>query len=671
MAAPETAARRAHELREQLNYHNHRYYVLDDPEVPDAEYDRLLRELQTIEAENPDLVTPDSPTQRVGHQPAAGFGEAVHQEPMLSLDNAFSEEELSEFDRRARERLGVDEAISYAAEPKLDGAAVSLLYESGLLVRGATRGDGATGEDITHNVRTIRSIPLRLRGEDFPESLEVRGEIYMSKAGFEQLNEQARKDGTKLFVNPRNAAAGSLRQLDPRLTATRPLEFYAYGVGAQRGGQDSKTHSGVLHWLKELGLPVPSLNEVVSGVDGCRVFYESIRDRRDTLPFEIDGVVFKVDRLDYQADLGFVSRAPRWAVAYKFPAQEEMTVLLDVEFQVGRTGALTPVARLEPVFVGGVTVSNATLHNVDELRRKDVRPGDTVVVRRAGDVIPEVVNVVIDRRPEGAVPVDMPEACPICGSEVVRAEGEAIARCSGGLYCAAQRKEALRHFVSRRAMDIEGLGAKLIDQLVDSELVSTAADLFTLDVDTLSGLDRMGEKSATNLVNAIADSKETTLARFLYSLGIREVGEVTAKSLANHFGDLPVIRSASEDDLQKVDDVGPVVAAHVAAFFHQPHNNEVLLALERAGIRWPAVEVKSGEGGIFNGKVLVLTGKLTRMTRDEAKSLIEENGGKVTGSVSAKTDFLVCGENSGSKLRKAESLGVDVLDEEEFLTYLR
>jgi DNA ligase (NAD+) len=666
MGEPDTAARRARALREQLTYHNYRYYVLDDPVIADAEYDRMLRELQEIEAEYPDLVTPDSPTQRVGHEPAAGFEEAVHLEPMLSLDNAFSEDELRDFDRRVRERLGVEATIAYAAEPKLDGAAVSLLYESGVLVRGATRGDGTTGEDITHNVRTIRSIPLRLRGEDLPESLEVRGEIYMSKEGFRKLNEQARREEAKPFVNPRNAAAGSLRQLDPRLTATRPLEFYAYGIGAQTGANLPGTHSGVLDVLRKLGVRVSVLNEVVEGVEGCQAFYDAIRDRRDALPFEIDGVVFKVDRLDYQADLGFVSRAPRWAVAYKFPAHEEMTVLRAVEFQVGRTGALTPVARLEPVFVGGVTVSNATLHNLDELKRKDVRPGDTVIVRRAGDVIPEVVGVVLERRPAGAEPVVLPDECPVCGSQVVRAEGEAISRCSGGLFCAAQRKESLRHFVSRRAMDIEGLGAKLIDQLVESKLVTTPADLFDLDVETLAALDRMGEKSASNLVNAIAASKETTLPRFLFALGIREVGEVTAKSLANHFGELGTLRAASEEELQHVDDVGPVVAAHVSAFFSEPHNNEVLELLLDAEIHWPDIDTASGAAGAFKGKVFVLTGKLSRMTRDEAKSLIEQNGGRVSGSISRKTDFLVCGENAGSKLRKAESLGVAVLDESEF-----
>lgn len=668
MPDPGNLAARARKLREQLTYHNYRYYVLDDPEIPDAEYDRMLRDLQAIEAEHPELVTSDSPTQRVGHEPAAGFEEAVHLEPMLSLDNAFSADELGDFDRRIRDRLGVESAVDYAAEPKLDGAAVSLLYESGLLVRGATRGDGATGEDITHNVRTIPSIPLRLRGDDVPDLLEVRGEIYMSKQGFERLNDQARRDGSKPFVNPRNAAAGSLRQLDPRLTAARPLEFYAYGIGARRAEQPPDTHSGILEWLKGLGLRVSQLNDVVCGAEGCQSYYETMRGQRESLPFEIDGVVFKVDRLDYQEGLGSVSRAPRWAIAYKFPAHEEMTVLRDVEFQVGRTGALTPVARLEPVFVGGVTVSNATLHNLDELRRKDVRPGDTVIVRRAGDVIPEVVGVVLERRQAGAEPVDLPEECPVCGSQVVRAEGEAIARCSGGLFCAAQRKEALRHFVSRRAMDIEGLGTKLIDQLVEKELVSTPADLYELDADTLAGLERMGEKSADKLVAAISDSKRTTLPRFLFALGIREVGEVTAKSLANYFGDLDRLRAASEEELQSVPDVGPIVAAHVSAFFRQPHNVEVLEAIQKAGVRWPKIE-SMAKTGVFQGKVLVLTGKLTRMTRDEAKALIEENGGRVTSSVSAKTDFLICGENAGSKLQKAESLGIRVLDEDEFSTY--
>ncbi|MGB5250503.1 MAG: NAD-dependent DNA ligase LigA, partial [Gammaproteobacteria bacterium] len=531
-------AQRAAELRRLIDHHNHRYYVLDEPEIPDADYDRLLRELQEIETAHPELITPVSPTQRVGHAPAAGFAEIRHLEPMLSLDNAFSEEELENFDRRVRERLELDNEISYTAEPKLDGAAVSLVYEDGQLIRGATRGDGSVGEDITHNVRTISTIPLRLQGSDYPDVLEVRGEIYMPREGFDRLNRKARESESKTFANPRNAAAGSLRQLDPRVTAERPLAFFAYGIGGMEGGTRPERQSSLLTWLRSLGLRICPLNEVVEGATGCHAYYKRIGARRDDLPFEIDGVVFKVDRLDHQQSLGFVSRAPRWAVASKFPAQEQTTLLRDIAFQVGRTGALTPVARLKPVFVGGVTVSNATLHNMDEMQRKDVRPGDTVIVRRAGDVIPEIVGVVLDQRPPGAQPVDLPETCPVCGSEVLRPEGESVARCSGGLYCQAQRKESLKHFASRKAMDIEGLGAKLIDQLVDADLVQTPADLYRLDEERLVELERMGEKSARNLASALNDSKHTSLSRFLFALGIREVGEVTAASLARHFGSL-------------------------------------------------------------------------------------------------------------------------------------
>jgi DNA ligase (NAD+) len=665
------AGRRIAKLREQLEFHNYRYYVLDDPVVPDAEYDRLMRELQDLETANPDLITPDSPTQRVGFAPVTGFEEVTHLEPMLSLDNAFSEEELAAFDKRVHERLETEEDIEYAAEPKMDGAAVSLLYEHGILVRGATRGDGATGENITHNVRTIPSIPLKLMGNKFPERLEIRGEIYMSLEGFAELNAEASREGGKTFVNPRNAAAGSLRQLDPKLTAKRPLEFYAYGIGGGEGVRTGKRHTETLEMLRQFGVRISPLNEVVIGVEGCQAYHERMRQRRSSLPYEIDGVVFKVDRLDFQARLGFVSRAPRWAIAYKFPAHEEMTVLKDVEFQVGRTGALTPVARLEPVFVGGVTVSNATLHNMDESARKDVRRGDTVVIRRAGDVIPEVVSVVFEKRRKGSRPIALPKHCPVCGSDVVRAEGEAIARCSGGLYCPAQRKESLRHFASRRAMDIEGLGTKLIDQLVDGDLVHTPADLYRLDEETLAGLERMGAKSAENLVNALEKSKRTTLARFLYALGVREVGEVTAKSLARHFGDVDAIRKADLDELQSVEDVGPIVAAHISAFFDQRHNLKVIDELVNAGIKWSSEGGTAKAGGRLKGKTFVLTGTLSNMTRDEAKEAIESHGGKVTGSVSGKTDYLVCGTDPGSKLKKAQSLGVTVLDERSFASLLR
>ena len=659
------------ELRSTIDSHNYRYYVLDDPSVPDSEYDRLLRELQTLEQENPEFISPESPTQRVGHEPVAGFGEIEHLVPMLSLDNAFEDEELEEFDRRARSRLEDDAPISYAAEPKLDGAAVSLLYRRGLLIQGATRGDGNRGEDITHNVRTIKAIPLRLRGDGHPEIIEIRGEIYMSRKGFEALNRRVEKEGGKPFVNPRNAAAGSLRQLDPRLTAERPLAFFAYGVGGVEGGTLPATQSGVLSQLREWGIPVSSHARVVDGVAGCHAYFGELGEARDGLPFEIDGVVFKVDRLDLQQRLGFVSRAPRWAIARKFPASEEMTILLGIEFQVGRTGALTPVARLDPVFVGGVTVSNATLHNMDELTRKDVRPGDTVIVRRAGDVIPEVVRVVPERRPEGARSVEMPATCPVCGSEVVRAEGEAAARCSGGLYCPAQRREAIRHFASRRAMDIEGLGTKLINQLVDEGDIETPADLYALTVERLASLDRMGEKSARNLVAALEKSKSTTLPRFMYALGIREVGEVTAKSLASHFRDLSLLAKADEDELQSVPDVGPIVAAHVAGFFRQSHNTDVVDALCRAGLTWPVPEASGKEpDGPLAGKTLVLTGTLQGMTRQEAKKRIEHAGGRVIGNVSKKTDYLVYGEKPGSKFEKAESLGVATLTESSLLELL-
>jgi DNA ligase (NAD+) len=669
--SPENETRaRLRELRRAINDHNYRYYVLDDPSVPDAEYDRLMRALQSLEAAHPELITPESPTQRVGHEPVAGFEEVEHLVPMLSLDNAFDSEELEEFDRRARNRLGDDSPIRYTAEPKLDGAAVSLLYSNGRLVRGATRGDGTRGEDVTHNVRTIRSIPLVLVGADHPEEFEVRGEIYMSKKGFAALNRRMDEEGGKPFVNPRNAAAGSLRQLDPRLTADRPLEFFTYGIGGLRGGSAPATQSELLARLRSWGLPVSSEVETVEGLEGCEAYFQRMAAARDQLPFEIDGVVYKVDRIDLQRRLGSVSRAPRWAIARKFPAHEEMTLLRDIEFQVGRTGALTPVARLDPVFVGGVTVSNATLHNMDELARKDIRPGDTVIVRRAGDVIPEVVGVVIDRRPAGARPVCLPKRCPVCDSEVVRAEGEAVARCSGGLYCAAQRKEAIRHFASRRAMDIEGLGTKLIAQLVDGGYVESPADLYGLTPEKIVSLERMGERSAKNLIAALNKSKSTTLARFLYALGIREVGEVTAKSLSDHIGSIESLTRANEEELQAVPDVGPVVAAHVVSFFRQPHNLEIIDALRAAGVHWEVPKPVAEPTGQLVGKRFVLTGTLESMTRDEAKTAIEDAGGRVVSSVSKKTDYVVYGDKPGSKLEKAVHLGVRTLDEERFVCLL-
>jgi len=667
LAASVATRQTVESLREQIRHHNYQYHVLDDPDVPDAEYDRLVRKLQALEAENPELITPDSPTQRVGAEPVSEFGSIQHAIPMLSLDNAFSEEEVRDFHRRVTERLAlsIDDDLSYSAEPKLDGAAVSLLYRDGQLVRGATRGDGSTGENITHNVRTIDTVPLILYGQGFPSTLEVRGEVYMPRAGFHAFNEQAAKKGEKTFVNPRNAAAGSLRQLDPRLTAERPLDFYVYSVGQVVGGLLPDRHSEILSQLQEWGFKVCPERKRVDGIDGCLAFYEDIGARRDSLSYDIDGVVYKVDRIAHQRELGFVSRAPRWAIAHKFPAEEELTVVRDIEFQVGRTGAMTPVARLEPVFVGGVTVSNATLHNMDELHRKDVRIGDTVIVRRAGDVIPEVAKVVLDRRPDQARIVNAPANCPVCGSEVVREEDEAVARCAGGLFCAAQRTEALKHFVSRRAMDIEGLGGKLIEQLVGMDRIKTPADLFALDKDELIAMERMGEKSADNLLDSIEKSKQTTLSRFLYGLGIREVGEATAGSLAGHYGKLKAIVEADEMSLQAVPDVGPVVAGRIHQFFSEKHNVEVIERLVASGVTWPESDpVPISMDGALAGKTFVLTGALSGMTRNEAKERIQAAGGKVTGSVSRKTDFLVAGDKAGSKLAKAQKLDVKVLDED-------
>ncbi len=663
-----SAATRKHaeSLRDRIRHHNYRYHALDDPEVPDVEYDRLMRELLALETDHPELVTTDSPTQRVGDTPVSGFGTVRHELPMLSLGNAFSEDELKDFNRRVLDRLDLDSdaELMYAAEPKLDGAAVSLLYENGVLVQGATRGDGTTGEDITHNVRTIEAIPLRLLGKGFPRRLEVRGEVFMPKAGFKAYNEKARAAGEKTFVNPRNAAAGSLRQLDPKLTAERPLDMYAYSVGIADGGRLPERHSEIIDQLQEWGIKVCPDRRVVNGVDGCLKYHRNIGDRRDDLSYEIDGVVYKIDSLSMQGKLGFVSRAPRWAIAHKFPAQEEMTEVEGVEFQVGRTGAVTPVARLKPVFVGGVTVSNATLHNIDELHRKDVRVGDTVIVRRAGDVIPEVVSVILNRRPSGTRRVQLPKKCPVCKSRVERVDGETVARCTGGLFCAAQRAEALKHFVSRRALDIEGFGAKLIEQLVATDRLKTPADIFQLTRKELSELDRMGERSAENLVGSIEESKSTTLARFLFALGIREVGEATAAGIAAHFGNLAEVISATEDDLQRVQDVGPVVAARLRAFLSEKHNLEVIARLQEYGVVWAEADpAQAHADGALMGKTFVITGTLPTMTRDEAKELIQSAGGKVTGSVSSKTDYLVAGEKAGSKLIKAEKLEITILDE--------
>jgi DNA ligase (NAD+) len=673
MTVSAATVKKAASLRDQIRHHNHRYHALDDPEIPDAEYDRLMLELQRLEGEFPDLVSPDSPTQRVGDAAVSGFGSAQHELPMLSLGNAFSVNELQEFHRRVADRLGLDERgdLIYAAEPKLDGVAVSLLYADGVLVRGATRGDGMTGEDITHNVRTIQAIPLKLIGGDYPSRLEVRGEVFMPRAGFEAYNETARAAGEKTLVNPRNAAAGSLRQLDPRLTAGRPLDMYAYSVGVTDGGELPARHSEIINLLQGWGIKVCPERRVVMGIKGCLEYYENIGERREGLSYEIDGVVYKVDSLELQQELGFVSRAPRWAIAHKFPAQEELTKVEGVEFQVGRTGVVTPVARLKPVFVGGVTVSNAVLHNIDELHRKDVRVGDTVIVRRAGDVIPEVASVILDRRPKGIQRIQLPVECPVCGSHIERVKGEAAARCTGGQFCSAQRAEALKHFASRRALDIEGLGSKLIEQLVASGRLKTPADIFQLEKDELSLLDRMGKKSADNLIDSIKSSKSTTFARLLYALGIREVGETTAASVAAYYGRLANLELATEEDLQLVPDVGPVVAARIRALFNEEHNLSVIERLKEYGVHWLEMDpVLISTDGPLAGMTFVITGTLPTLTRDDAKDMIQDAGGKVMGSISKKTDYLLAGEKAGSKLVKAQNIDVVILDEHALISLI-
>jgi DNA ligase (NAD+) len=657
-------------LREDIRYHNYRYYVLDDPLIPDSEYDRLMRQLQALENQHPELISPDSPTQRVGHEPAKVFGEVKHGIPMLSLDNAFDEDELIAFDKRLRERLGAKRPIEYHAEPKLDGLAVSLLYRDGRLVQGATRGDGVTGEDITQNIRTIKSVPLRLIGERYPRVLEARGEVYMPKNDFEQYNARARENGEKTLVNPRNAAAGSLRQLDSRMTAKRHLAIFFYSVGKVDDGPLPDTQHEITRQLKRWGLRTCPQSERVTGPSGCLAYYEKIRQRRATLSYEIDGVVYKVNRLDLQQQLGFVSRAPRWAIAHKFPAQEELTRIQEIVFQVGRTGALTPVAKLEPVFVGGVTVSNATLHNMDEIERKDVRAGDTVIVRRAGDVIPEVVSVLKDKRAAGTRRVKLPKRCPICGSQVIRSEGEVVARCIGGLYCPAQRKESIKHFASRRAMDIEGLGDKLVDQLVDGGMVEHVDDLYHLSADQLAQLERMGAKSAHNLINALEKSKRTTLSRFIYALGIREVGEATAQVLAAHFGSLEALWEADEARLQAVVDIGPVVAKQIHTFFAQHHNRQIIQELRTAGLQWPEAHADWETPKPLQGKTYVLTGTLRSMSREAAKQRLTALGAKATSGVSKQTTAVIVGDNPGSKLDKAESLGIRILHEKDFLGLL-
>lgn len=698
MSDRQDTERRLRRLREVLNRHNYLYYVADAPEIPDSEYDKLFRELQALEAEYPELRTPDSPSQRVGAAPLKEFGEVHHVVPMLSLDNAFGDDEVRGFDERVRERLQTDAPVDYAAEPKLDGLAISLVYQDGLLVRGATRGDGSVGEDVTPNVRTIAAIPLRLQADGHPAALEVRGEIYMSKKAFEELNRRQIERGDKTFTNPRNAAAGSLRQLDSRITAERHLEFFAYAWGEMRPGNLPDTHSKVLARFRDWGLRTNPENRRVRGLQGCLDYFRQLGAKRAGLPYQIDGVVYKVDRLDWQQRLGFVARAPRWAVAHKFPAEEATTRLKAVEFQVGRSGALTPVARLEPVFVGGATVSNATLHNMDEVLRKDIRIGDTVIVRRAGDVIPEVVSVVISERPADARPVQVPASCPVCGARVERVTRERTKhgktvienlsawRCTGRLSCAAQLAQAIMHFAGRRALDIEGLGEKLVEQLIAKGLLHSPADIYTLSREQLVGLERMGEKSADNLLAAIAKSKVTTLVRFLYALGIPEVGEVTAQTLADHFGNLDALQQAAlhysrelenarhtgdksavkqlaGEALRQVADIGPEAAASLAEFFREPHNQAVIRALQAAGVHWPAGAAHRFESGRLRGKSFVVTGTLTGMSREQAKQRIQQLGGKVSSSVSQKTDYLVVGDEPGSKLAEARRLGIPELSE--------
>lgn len=662
------------QLRDEISSHNHRYYVLDAPTISDAQYDQLLANLQALEQQHPGLIVPESPTQRVGGAPMAAFDSVRHAVPMRSLDNAFELDEITAFDKRvsttlrAAGMLGPEQRVQYMAECKFDGVAINLRYENGVLVLAATRGDGQVGENVTSNIRTLRSVPLKLRG-DFPPVLEVRGEVLMYRADFDALNQAQQARGEKIFVNPRNAAAGSLRQLDPSITAKRPLRFLSYGWGEIQGAPPV-SQSEALDWFEELGLPVSKERDVLLGAEQLQAYYQRVNERRAALPFDIDGVVYKVNALAAQEVLGYVARAPRFAVAHKFPAQEETTVLIDIEVQVGRTGAITPVARLKPVFVGGVTVTNATLHNEDEIRRKDVRVGDTVIVRRAGDVIPEVVGPIVELRPEDTSLFVMPTACPVCGSAVQRLEGEAVSRCTGGLFCAAQRKQSLLHAVGRKALDIEGLGEKLVDQLVDSGRVGSLADLFTLRVEELVLYERMGRKSAENLVQAIDKAREPSLGRLLFALGIRQVGETTARDLALHFGSIEALLQADKDALLTVNDVGPVVAASILQFFSEPHNREVLEALMRAGVR-PSVDTAPSGRLVLSGKTVVLTGTLPTLTRDEATRLVLAAGGKVSGSVSKKTSYVVAGEEAGSKLLKAQELGVRVLSEAELLELLK
>tara|TARA_B110000467_G_scaffold5486_1_gene4909 strand:- start:164 stop:2209 length:2046 start_codon:yes stop_codon:yes gene_type:complete len=672
---PDSVAILYQQLKDELNQHNHRYYVLDDPSVPDSEYDRQLRKLSEIEGRYEGLITDDSPSQRVGGIALESFSQIKHAVPMLSLDNAFNDVELQEFERKVKDRLNYStsdnsQKIEYACEPKLDGAAVSLLYKKGSLVYGATRGDGSVGEDITANVRTIKSVPLKLQGDNIPELLEVRGEIYLPRAGFDRLNAAAIRAGEKTFVNPRNAAAGSLRQLDSKITASRPLEMCAYSVGQYKSDLKPETHKGMLEALGGWGFKINPFVEALTGIAACEDYYQRMAEQRDQLPYDIDGIVYKVNSLKLQNRLGFVAKAPRWAIARKFPAQEEMTRLLDVEFQVGRTGAITPVARLEPVFVGGVTVSNATLHNRDEIDRLGLRIGDMVIIRRAGDVIPQIAKVVVEKRPLEARLIEFPIRCPVCQSSVQRGEGEAVARCSGGLFCGAQIKEAIKHFASRKAMDIDGLGDKLVELLVDKSVIFSVADLYELQPTQLVDLERMAEKSATNLIAAIDASKDTTLAKFLYALGVREVGEATAQTLANNFGSMEPITQASVEVLLEIDDVGPIVAKHIVNFFRNPDNLSIISALREAGVHWPDIDLSRQASQPLRGQTWVITGGMETISRAEAKDRLQDLGAKVASSVSAKTTRVVAGPGAGSKLSKALALEVAVMDEAQFLVFL-
>ena len=672
---PDSVAILYQQLKDELNQHNHRYYVLDDPSVPDSEYDRQLRKLSEIEGRYEGLITDDSPSQRVGGIALESFSQIKHAVPMLSLDNAFNDVELQEFERKVKDRLNYStsdnsQKIEYACEPKLDGAAVSLLYKKGSLVYGATRGDGSVGEDITANVRTIKSVPLKLQGDNIPELLEVRGEIYLPRAGFDRLNAAAIRAGEKTFVNPRNAAAGSLRQLDSKITASRPLEMCAYSVGQYKSDLKPETHKGMLEALGGWGFKINPFVEALTGIAACEDYYQRMAEQRDQLPYDIDGIVYKVNSLKLQNRLGFVAKAPRWAIARKFPAQEEMTRLLDVEFQVGRTGAITPVARLEPVFVGGVTVSNATLHNRDEIDRLGLRIGDMVIIRRAGDVIPQIAKVVVEKRPLEARLIEFPIRCPVCQSSVQRGEGEAVARCSGGLFCGAQIKEAIKHFASRKAMDIDGLGDKLVELLVDKSVIFSVADLYELQPTQLVDLERMAEKSATNLIAAIDASKDTTLAKFLYALGVREVGEATAQTLANNFGSMEPITQASVEVLLEIDDVGPIVAKHIVNFFRNPDNLSIISALREAGVHWPDIDLSRQASQPLRGQTWVITGGMETISRAEAKDRLQDLGAKVASSVSAKTTRVVAGPGAGSKLSKALALEIAVMDEAQFVVFL-